>query len=42
MGVGDGKQVNIPVPSAFRLTEVGTQEGMLAAYWIAVQVLRGK
>jgi len=26
-GVGDGKQVNIPVPPCERLSEGGTQEG---------------
>ncbi len=30
-GVGDGKQVEIPVPPRFRLSEGGTQEGRVSA-----------
>jgi hypothetical protein len=30
-GVGDGKQVDIPVPPRFRLSEGGTQEGRVSA-----------
>jgi hypothetical protein len=33
-GVGDGQQVNIPVPP--RSSDGGTQEGRSASYWIEV------
>ena len=33
-GVGDGQQVNIPVPTG--TSDGGTQEGRSASYWIEV------
>jgi hypothetical protein len=40
IGVGDGKQANIPAPPRKALKRGGTEKGSSAIYWMVVQPRR--